>query len=153
MLYIIQMSNLSLKNYGYSVWYVIHPYFYFQSDLQMKHIPHVTFMTNLTKEEAYDAAQYAPENITITFENDYLYEFPSFYSSDPLRAVGWWVNTSLVNAKWRPHMSWRYFKQDEEMVYPETMTPKKETYMCTKAVVDTTDDDPAKWKILRDYPF
>ena len=143
-----------VKGYGYSVWYVPENFLELQTTYNITHIPHVTYQTNFDDfNSALKFYQQLPSNITIDFDTNVTL-FPQMYSSDPLRACGFYITKSpYLNPSFNPHMSTKYFKPENEREINEYLN-QMEKYdkpfqiNCFKAISDNRNLDASTWSLL-----
>jgi len=143
-------------HYGYSVWYIPHNYNELSKEYNIKHLPHVTYKTNIeTEKECYDLAKLIPREITIEFFSD-IAKFPKMHQNDPLFGYGWYVTPKngieCMHFATEPHLTLKYFNNYNDFKSHkiiQDITPKKTK--CFLAIVDTQSNNPADWFIITKY--
>lgn len=137
---------ISLNNgYRYSIWYVPEDHEEFARAYNIQHIPHITFATNLTYDQALVLFNSSIHKAIFVRFISSIEKFPSMYENDPLRACGWYVETIAPKSFQTPHrlhMSVNYGDTTSSQVD----IPKP--VLCHIALVDTLSSDPVNWRIL-----
>ena len=131
--------------YGYSIWVVPNNYVSMMTRYNIRHIPHVTLRTNKTLEECRDIFVEDTCDVRILYPS---VVFPSMYTNDPLKAVGYYVNIPITT-ELVPHMTFEYFNKTDTI--RQTYTEFKDfhtTISCFTSISDTTNPDPSLWSLI-----
>ena len=128
--------------FGFSIWFVPYNYVEFQKTYSIRHIPHVTVKTNMTKEECKTFYIAKMKSACRTFEFDAdLRVIPNMWNG-PLQAVGWFVHDNDVL-----HMTMRYFRGVPRYFVDETAPTGEISFF--SAMADTTSEDSTNWSLMK----
>lgn len=152
------MNDYSCYSYGYGVWLVVKDNMF--ADLE--HIPHVTIMCCMEKEEAKNLYNNINESVGKVFEirlhntckllpNSYKSE-EQFYSSGFDCSIIDWPLIQTISEKYsgsfsyNPHLSYHYSLNIEDLKYKNF----DEDYLLRSELhlVDITDQNFVNWNIL-----
>jgi hypothetical protein len=135
-------------SYQFSIWYVPANYQEFIKEYNLKHIPHVTYKTNIeTLEECKQLIKELPLEIFIEFKN--VIKFPQMYETDNLFSYGWLNTVDGIQLEHEPHTTIEYFDEYKKLhnhKIQEIINPPKTK--CFLSISDTRSMDPSKWCIL-----
>ena len=133
--------------YFWSIWYVPNEYRDFQYRYDMKHIPHITAITNLKERPSQkDLSKWPPIIDFLTFTSE-LYKMTQSYENDPLFGSGWNCTTvPKLDVKHNLHLTHKYYENaDYEL---DNFSKPPQIIGMKRVVADTRDDDPSKWYFM-----
>ena len=132
--------------YGYSIWVVPNNYISMMTRYNIRHIPHVTLRTNKTLEECREIYIEETHDICLLYPS---VTFPSMYTNDPLRAVGYYANIPILTEH-VPHMTFEYFPKSADIPQPtfKEFEEFNTTISCFTSISDTTNLDPSLWSLI-----
>ena len=133
-------------SYGLSLWAVPRNHVEIRERYNMKHIPHITLETNLTKPSfSCDVGNVVQAEFTRG-----MTKFPWIYTPDgPLEASGYYcIMKGLYNVpKHRLHMSIFYNYDGQYMQYLEPPP----VCLCDVVRADTRSEDPSEWIVTNSF--
>jgi hypothetical protein len=154
------MNNLNGKSYGYGygVWLVVKDK---MGMFDLKHIPHITIMCYMEKEEAKKLYIDIVQSMGNKFEvklNNICKLIPSYKDDEQLYACGFdcfasdWPLFQKICEKYsgsfsnNPHLSYNYSQNIEELQYKSF--DKDNILECELHIADITDANSINWNII-----